>query len=67
MECFEFKDNQSSRKSGKLHMHNTIKYNNRPGCSGTQLRKHEFGEKKGCFNQILQNGKEVKQHLKRRD
>lgn len=67
MECFGCKDKESRRKSGKLHMHNPITYNNRTGCSGTQLRKHELGGKKGCFNPILQNGKEVKQHLKRRD
>lgn len=36
MEGFECQDKESSRKSGKSNKHNTIAYNNRPGCSGIQ-------------------------------
>lgn len=55
MEGFECQDKKSSRSSGKSSRHNTIKYNNRPGYSATQLRRQESTERKGCFNQVFQN------------
>lgn len=52
MECFGCKDKELSRKSGKLHMHNPITYNNRTRCSGTQLRKHELVGRKAVLTRF---------------
>lgn len=54
-EDFECQDKESSRRSGKSSRHDTIKHNNRPGYSATQLRRQESTERKGCFKQVFQN------------
>lgn len=67
MEDFECQDKESSR-SGKSNRYNTIKNNNIPGYSRTELRRHESTGRKGPRSfKILQNGKEEKQHSRKRD
>lgn len=68
-EDFECQDKESSRRSGKSSRHDTIKHNNRPGYSATQLRRQESTERKGCFIQVFQNfakWKREKQHSRKR-